>query len=397
VSLGRSVPCPLRATISISFRSLQNQVVALKEIRLQEEEGAPFTAIREASLLKELKHANIVTLHDIVHTRETLTFVFEYVHTDLSQYLERHSGGLDSRNVRLFLFQLLRGLSYCHKRRVLHRDVKPQNLLISEIGELKLADFGLARAKSVPSHTYSHEVVTLWYRPPDVLLGSTEYSTSLDMWGVGCIFVEMITGMAIFPGVRDTYDQLDKIFKVLGTPLEEDWAGVTRLPGYKLHKIGQYKSRKLGLCWPRLHDVVQGEAMATALLQLDPLKRLGADDAMVHPYFSGLPKKPGAAGRRFHLQRGGRAPAPRAVLRNQMRIVETTSLRNLLQAMTLRSTIPSSCMLQATPLLRCCTTRAHRSLMTFVGQQSNTRPTKIEKKKQNKFLHRSIPSMVLNY
>lgn len=80
--------------------------------------------------------------------------------------MERHAGGLEHRNVRLFLFQLLRGLSYCHKRRVLHRDVKPQNLLISELGELKLADFGLARAKSVPSHTYSHEVVTLWYRPP---------------------------------------------------------------------------------------------------------------------------------------------------------------------------------------------------------------------------------------
>jgi cyclin-dependent kinase 14 len=130
-------------------------VVALKEIRLQEEEGAPFTAIREASLLKELKHANIVTLHDIVHTRETLTFVFEYVvciflsslnvttymcevlmknlpmqNTDLSQYMERHPGGLDYRNIKLFLFQLLRGLTYCHKRRVLHRDVKPQNLLI---------------------------------------------------------------------------------------------------------------------------------------------------------------------------------------------------------------------------------------------------------------------------
>lgn len=170
---------------------LTYQRVALKEIRLQEEEGAPFTAIREASLLKELKHSNIVTLHDIVHTRETLTFVFEYVvssalkgrchkriallklmcvlpgqNTDLSQYMEKHPGGLDHRNVRLFLFQLLRGLSYCHKRRVLHRDVKPQNLLISDCGELKLADFGLARAKSVPSHTYSHEVVTLWYRPP---------------------------------------------------------------------------------------------------------------------------------------------------------------------------------------------------------------------------------------
>lgn len=149
--------------------------------------------------------------------------------------MERHSGGLDYSNVRLFMYQLFRGLAYIHKRRVLHRDVKPQNLLISEIGELKLADFGecnffsyifflfffyyfynlgLARAKSVPSHTYSHEVVTLWYRPPDVLLGSTDYSTSLDMWGVGCIFIEMITGVPTFPGVRDTYDQLDKIFKV---------------------------------------------------------------------------------------------------------------------------------------------------------------------------------------
>ncbi|KAI4470174.1 cell division protein kinase [Holotrichia oblita] len=279
------------ATVYKGYSNLKNQVVALKEIRLQEEEGAPFTAIREASLLKELKHANIVTLHDIVHTHETLTFVFEYVHTDLSQYLERHSGGLDYRNVRLFLFQLLRGLAYCHKRRVLHRDVKPQNLLISEIGELKLADFGLARAKSVPSHTYSHEVVTLWYRPPDVLLGSTEYSTSLDMWGVGCIFVEMITGMAIFPGLRDTYDQLDKIFKVLGTPNEEDWPGVTRLPGYKLHKLGQYKPRKLGHVWTRLHDVSQGEAMASSLLQLDPQNRLGAEEAMTHSYFNGLPKE----------------------------------------------------------------------------------------------------------
>ncbi|GLG99781.1 Cyclin-dependent kinase 5 homolog [Gryllus bimaculatus] len=105
---------------------------AFGEIRLQEEEGAPFTAIREASLLKELKHSNIVTLHDIVHTRETLTFVFEYVHTDLSQYMEKHGGGLDQRNVRLFLFQLLRGLAYCHRRRVLHRDLNPDDRIGAE-------------------------------------------------------------------------------------------------------------------------------------------------------------------------------------------------------------------------------------------------------------------------
>ncbi|CAG9855581.1 unnamed protein product [Phyllotreta striolata] len=245
------------ATVYKGFSNLQNQVVALKEIILQEEEGAPFTAIREASLLKELKHANIVTLHDIVHTRQTLTFVFEYVHTDLSQYLERNPGGLDTRNVQLFLFQLLRGLSYCHKRRVLHRDVKPQNLLISEIGELKLADFGLARAKSVPSHTYSHEVVTLWYRPPDVLLGSTDYSTSLDMWGV------------------------------------EDWPGVSQLPGYyKIQKITQNKPlRGLGFYSSAILRTVHAESMVTGLLQLNPQKRLDADEAMNHPFFDALPKK----------------------------------------------------------------------------------------------------------
>ncbi|KAK6632521.1 Cyclin-dependent kinase 14 [Polyplax serrata] len=292
------------ATVYKGFSNLTNQVVALKEIRLQRAEGAPFTAIREASLLKELKHSNIVTLHDIVHAKETLTFVFEYVysnnkfafslirqHTDLSQYMERHSGGLEYRNVRLFLFQLLRGLSYCHRRRVLHRDVKPQNLLISEIGELKLADFGLARAKSVPSHTYSHEVVTLWYRPPDVLLGSTEYSTSLDMWGVGCIFVEMITGVPTFPGVKDTMDQLDKIFKILGTPNEEIWPGVTQLPGYKPQELGFYYGKKLGLSFPRLYDIREGENMANALLQLNPDDRLGAEEALKHRYFATLPKK----------------------------------------------------------------------------------------------------------
>nr|XP_051708725.1 cyclin-dependent kinase 14 isoform X2 [Oryctolagus cuniculus] len=207
------------ATVYKGKSKVNGKLVALKVIRLQEEEGTPFTAIREASLLKGLKHANIVLLHDIIHTKETLTLVFEYVHTDLCQYMDKHPGGLHPENVKLFLFQLLRGLSYIHQRYILHRDLKPQNLLISDTGELKLADFGLARAKSVPSHTYSNEVVTLWYRPPDVLLGSTEYSTCLDMWGVGCIFVEMIQGVAAFPGMKDIQDQLERIFLVLAAPL----------------------------------------------------------------------------------------------------------------------------------------------------------------------------------
>ncbi|KAI1291905.1 Cyclin-dependent kinase 14 [Halotydeus destructor] len=279
------------ATVYKGFSNLMNKVVALKEIRLEQEEGTPFTAIREASLLRGLRHANIVTLHDIIHTKETLTFVFEFVHTDLSRYLEKHAGGLQPKNIKLLLFQLLRGLAYCHERRILHRDLKPQNLLISETGELKLADFGLARAKSVPSRTYSHEVVTLWYRPPDVLLGSTDYSTSLDIWGVGCIFVEMATGQAAFPGVKDATDQLDKIWRVLGTPTEETWEGVSMLPHYRLDRMGFYKPSKLSQVYGKLSTIVGAEEMANKFLQLEPSKRITAKEALRDKFFSELSPK----------------------------------------------------------------------------------------------------------
>ncbi|KAM3188028.1 hypothetical protein ACTXT7_001081 [Hymenolepis weldensis] len=364
------------ATVYRGFSHLTNRVVAVKEIRINQEEGLPFTAIREASLLKSLRHANIVTLHDIVHTKLTLNFVFEYVDSDLSRLMEKNPKGLKSQNVQLLLYQLLRGLAYCHDRRILHRDLKPQNILVAANGELKLADFGLARAKSVPSHTYSHEVVTLWYRPPDVLLGSTNYTASLDMclkvvWtshqyykalrfmrtrdytfillsfsrGVGCIFMEMLSGDATFPGVANAVDQLDKIFRTfaekpqlelppseeclyMGTPTEETWPGVSKLPKYKNllgglahhrhhrhrhhHSHGHHdqhnqhhhqpqrrsgsRSGSGGLLWhtgkpldrvvPRLGHIAHATTLATALLQLPPEKRITARAALRHPYFT---------------------------------------------------------------------------------------------------------------
>lgn len=283
------------ATVYKGFSNLTGQVVALKEIRLQPEEGTPFTAIREASLLKQLRHSNIVTLHDIVHTNTTLTFVFEYVHTDLWQYLQRHPGGLQPDNVRLLLYQLLRGLDYCHARRILHRDLKPQNLLLSERGQLKLADFGLARAKSVPSHTYSHEVVTLWYRPPDVLLGSTEYTTSLDMWGVGCILVEMVCGCPCFPGVRNVTDQLLKIVAVTGMPDTDSWPAVKQLPGYQQLEAAaarrQCSPQRLGSAFPALRSVPHAELLAHKLLTLRPERRITAGHAMRHRFFGTLPAR----------------------------------------------------------------------------------------------------------
>uniref|UniRef100_A0A5F9CL97 Cyclin dependent kinase 18 n=1 Tax=Oryctolagus cuniculus TaxID=9986 RepID=A0A5F9CL97_RABIT len=237
------------------------------------------------SLLKDLKHANIVTLHDLIHTDRSLTLVFEYLDSDLKQYLD-HCGNLMSmHNVKIFMFQLLRGLAYCHRRKILHRDLKPQNLLINDRGELKLADFGLARAKSVPTKTYSNEVVTLWYRPPDVLLGSTEYSTPIDMWGVGCIHYEMATGRPLFPG-STVKEELHLIFRLLGTPTEETWPGVMALSEFRAYNFPRYLPQPLLSHAPRLDP--DGIGFLSSLLLYESKSRLSAEAALRHPYFRSL-------------------------------------------------------------------------------------------------------------
>lgn len=275
------------ATVYKGRSRLTEKYVALKEIRLELEEGAPCTAIREVSLLRDLRHANIVTLHDIVHTERLLTLVFEYVDRDLKQYLDDCHEMISMHNVKLFLVQLLRGLNYCHRRRVLHRDLKPQNLLINEKGELKLADFGLARAKSVPTKTYSNEVVTLWYRPPDVLLGSTDYSTHIDMWGVGCILFEMISGRALFPGSA-VEEQLLLIFHVLGTPSPLTHPSICSSPAFRSYKFPYYYPSHLPNICPRIDQTSLD--LLLRLLQYEGRSRLSAAEALEHAFVRTLPQ-----------------------------------------------------------------------------------------------------------
>jgi len=259
--------------------------LALKKIRLEaEDEGIPSTAIREISLLKQLQHENIVRLFDVIHTDKKLTLVFEFLDQDLKKYLDACGDGLEPSTIKSFLYQLLRGIAFCHEHRVLHRDLKPQNLLINMGGDLKLADFGLARAFGIPVRNYTHEVVTLWYRAPDVLMGSRKYSTSVDIWSVGCIFAEMVNGRALFPGSSDT-DQLNKIYKVLGTPTPQTWPGITDLPDYK-ESSNIYPGVSLKKVVKKLD--LQGLDLLQRMLEYDPQKRISAEAALLHPYFKDL-------------------------------------------------------------------------------------------------------------
>ncbi|CAI2724515.1 unnamed protein product [Schistosoma spindalis] len=219
------------ATVYKGYSLVSKQLVALKRIRMKKSEGAPCTAIREISLLRGLNHANIVKLHDVIYEAGSLTLVFEYGGNDLKSYMRRHNNRLPMNIVRLFTFQIFRGLEYCHARQILHRDLKPQNLLIGKTGDLKLADFGLARSQSVPIRTYSSEVVTLWYRPPDVLLGDKNYSGHIDIWGVGCILYEMTTGYSLFPGTSKE-DQIKIIFRKFGIPPESYWPNLRTNPKF---------------------------------------------------------------------------------------------------------------------------------------------------------------------
>jgi len=265
-----------------------NEIVALKRIRLEvEDEGIPSTALREISLLRELTHDNIVELKDCVQADGKLYLVFEFLDRDLKKYMESCSGLLDPLLVKSYLFQICRGLAFCHARGVMHRDLKPQNLLVSKDGRLKLADFGLARSFCPPIRPLTHEVVTLWYRPPEILLGSATYAPPVDVFAIGTIFVEMVTKRPLFPGDSEV-DQLYKIFRQLGTPDETVWPGVKSLPDWNSAFPVWHKSDFSKSVRDNLEDL--GLNLLESFLAYSPKSRITAKDSLSHPYFNELDK-----------------------------------------------------------------------------------------------------------
>lgn len=169
---------------------------------------------REISLLKELKHSNIVCLEDVLMEENRIYLIFEFLSMDLKKYMDSLPADkhMDPKLVRSYLYQITSAILFCHRRRVLHRDLKPQNLLIDKNGIIKVADFGLGRSFGIPVRIYTHEIVTLWYRAPEVLLGSPRYSCPVDIWSIGCIFAEMATRKPLFQGDSEI-DQLFRMFR----------------------------------------------------------------------------------------------------------------------------------------------------------------------------------------
>lgn len=260
--------------------------VALKKIRIDEsEEGIPSTALREISFLRSLDHPNIVNLINVQHTisPQRLYLVFEWLECDLKHFLDtrkKMKKKLHPEEVQEIMHQLLLGLEFCHMRGLFHRDLKPQNILVTEDKKVKIADFGLARAFSVPLRSYTHEVVTLWYRAPEVLLGEEYYGLPIDMWSMGTIFAEIIRTRPLFPGDCEI-DELFKMFQVLGTPNEKVWEGVTDLRDFNESFPN----------WPKKGVASKVKASDSAIdliekmLTFNPRQRISCTKAIEHRYF----------------------------------------------------------------------------------------------------------------
>ncbi|KAF2746054.1 Pkinase-domain-containing protein [Sporormia fimetaria CBS 119925] len=267
-------------------------MVALKKIRMEgERDGFPVTAIREIKLLQSLNHENIVKLQEVMVERNDCFMVFEYLSHDLTGLLNHPNFKLDQAMKKDLAKQLFEGLDYLHRRGVLHRDIKAANILVSNTGELKLADFGLARFyEKRAKRDYTNRVITIWYRSPELLLGETQYGAAVDMWSAACVLVEIFTRHAIFPGDGGEINQLDKIYNVLGTPTVQDWPGIVDMQWFELLRPSE---RKASTFAEKYKDKVSPAAfeLLQAIFLFDPEARPSASDVLEHPYFTTeLPK-----------------------------------------------------------------------------------------------------------
>ncbi|ORZ02605.1 Pkinase-domain-containing protein [Syncephalastrum racemosum] len=295
-------------------------IVALKKLKLEKEKsGFPVTSLREIYTLLNAKHPNIVNVREIVmHRLDQVFIVMDFIEHDLKTLMTEMRTPFLQSEVKTLMLQLLSAVKLLHDNWIVHRDLKTSNLLLNNRGEIKVADFGLARKFGSPLGRMTQLVVTLWYRAPELLLGAKEYTTAIDMWSIGCIFAELINNEPLLPG-RSEIDQIDKIVKLLGNPTEEIWPGFSELPHAK--NIG--KKQDYSTLRSRFTYLTEaGMDLLSRMLTYNPAERITAEDALNHPYFSESPppKDPAlfptwpskGSGERHHRKKSFSPSAPQA-------------------------------------------------------------------------------------
>jgi len=262
------------------------KLVALKKIRMEgERDGFPVTAVREIKLLRSLSHRNIVQLQEVMVEANDCFMVFEYLAHDLTGLLNHPNYTLDSSQKKDLAQQLFQGLEYLHTRGVLHRDIKAANILVSNEGVLKLADFGLARFYAKRHQLdYTNRVITIWYRSPELLLGETQYGPAVDIWSAACVMMEIFTKRAIFAGDGSEIGQLEKIHSILGTPNPADWPNLIEMPWFELLRPSYRKPNVFKEKYKE-HLTAAAFELLAAMFQYDPAKRPTAAEVLEHPYF----------------------------------------------------------------------------------------------------------------
>lgn len=262
--------------------------IAIKEIKTGIfKDGLDMSAIREVKYLQELRHPNVIELVDVFLTTNNLNLVLEFLPCDLEVLIKDKSVVFKTSDIKSWILMTLRGLHHCHRNFILHRDLKPNNLLLAPDGELKIADFGLARSLGNANEDLTSNVVTRWYRAPELLFGAKHYTEAVDIWSVGIIFAELMLRTPYLPG-KDDVDQMDVTFRALGTPTEQIWPNVSNLPLYNALRVYPPPSRQ------ELRNrfiAATDKALDFLILmtQLDPSRRCNSTQALLHEYFTESP------------------------------------------------------------------------------------------------------------
>ncbi|KAJ3191181.1 TFIIH complex serine/threonine-protein kinase subunit kin28 [Irineochytrium annulatum] len=263
------------------------RVVAIKKIKVgQFKDGLDLSAIREVKFLQELRHPNIVELVDVFAQKTNLNLVLEYLDADLEMIIKNKNVVFSAADIKSWMAMTLRGTYHCHRNFILHRDLKPNNLLLAKDGQLKLADFGLARDYGDYSKCMTSQVVTRWYRAPELLLGAQQYGCGVDIWAIGCIFAELLLRTPYLAGDSDI-GQLQTIFKALGTPTEEEWPGLNDLPDKKTLQFENYPKQPMKALFTAAGDDTLD--LLEKMLKFRPSSRITAMDALLHFYFRNPP------------------------------------------------------------------------------------------------------------